>query len=198
MGQLVVIVPVKPFGEAKLRLAPVLEPPARRDLSRKMLEQTLEVLAHARGVDRIAVVSRDEEVLKLAQEHHAWAIKELRAGLNDALEQATTEARAQGMSAGLIVPTDLPRLEPRDVEQMIGLGKRPPCVVIAPAQRDGGTNALLVHPLGLIGYAFGRSSASEHRRRGEAAGARIEICRSEALAFDLDLPEDVRVLGYTI
>jgi len=191
-------VPVKPFEQAKVRLAPVLEPPARRALSRKMLEQTLDVLAHARGIDRIAVVSRDDEVLRLAQDHKAWAIKELGSGLNDALEEATAAARARGLGAGLIVPTDLPNLEPRDVEQMIELGQTPPCVVIARAQRDGGTNALLVHPLGLIEYAFGKSSAREHRRRGEAAGARVEICDADAFAFDLDLPEDARVLGYTI
>lgn len=198
MEKLVAIVPVKPFGEAKARLAPAMEPPARRALSRRMLEQTLRVLARTRGIDRIAVISRDEEALKLAREHRVWAIKELRGGLNNALEQATSTVRAQGMSTGLIVPTDLPKLEPRDVEQMIELGKSPPCVVIAPAQRDAGTNALLVHPMGLIEYAFGKLSSIEHRRRGEAAGAHVLICRSEAFAFDLDLPEDARMLGYAI
>lgn len=197
-GGLVAIVPAKPFDAAKLRLAQVLEPAARVALSRRMFEQTLDVLARARGIARIAVVSRDEQVLQLARERAAWAIRETRSGLNPALEQATAAARAQGLRAALIVPADLPKLEPRDVEQMIELGRTPPCVVIAPAQRDDGTNGLLVHPIGLIEYAFGRWSSIEHRRRGERAGARVEIYRSETIAFDLDLPEDAQMLGYTM
>ncbi len=195
MPLLVAIVPAKPFDEAKLRLAPVLAPEERRALSQQMLEHTLDVLARARGIARIAVVSRDEQVLSLARERHVWAIRETRSGLNEALEQATAAARAQGMQAALIVPTDLPNLEPRDVERIIELGRNPPCIVIAPAQRDQGTNALLVHPSGLIEYAFGKLSSIEHRRRGEYAGARVEVYRSETVAFDLDLPEDAQMLG---
>ncbi|HEX7593337.1 MAG TPA: 2-phospho-L-lactate guanylyltransferase [Anaerolineae bacterium] len=195
---LVAIVPVKPFAEAKLRLAQVLEPAARLALSRQMFEQTLDVLARARGIARIVVVSRDEHVLRLARSREVWAIREIRHGLNNALRQATAAARAQGMRAALIVPTDLPKLEPRDVEKIIELGRNPPCIVIAPAQRDQGTNGLLVHPIGLIEYAFGRFSSIEHRRRGKQAGAQIEIYRSETIVFDLDLPEDVKTLGYTM
>ena len=135
---------------------------------------------------------------KVARSRTVWTIKEIRRGLNNALQQATAAARAEGMRAALIVPTDLPKVEPRDVEKMIELGRNPPCLVIAPAQRDQGTNGLLVHPIDLIEYAFGKFSSIEHQRRGEQAGARIEIYRSETIAFDLDLPEDVKTLEYTM
>ncbi len=187
---LMAIVPVKALAEAKQRLAEVLEPEARMELSRQMLDHTLWVLEHARGVDRVAVVSRDEQVLGLARKHHAWAMWETDKGLNQALEQATRVARANGVAAVLVVPADLPKLATGDIERIIELGAAPRSLVIAPAERDAGTNALLVNPVGLIEYAFGENSFAEHRRRAERAGARVEVYQSEGVAFDLDLPED--------
>jgi len=111
--------------------------------------------------------------------------------LNQALEQAARVAMANGARAVLIVPVDLPELLARDVEKMIALGEESPCVVIAPARRDGGTNALLLNPAGLIHFAFGENSFTEHEQRAEQVGARVHVYHSETLAFDLDLPEDL-------
>lgn len=189
------IVPMKPFAEAKRRLADVLEGTARAELSRELLERTLAVLTRAQGVTRLAVVSRDEQVLRIARHFGAWAMYETGYGLNEALEQATRVAKANGVQAVLIVPADLPGLTERDVQEIIELAKYPPSVVIAPAWRDQGTNALLVNPAGLITYAFGELSFLEHQRSAEQAGAQVQIYRSESVAFDLDLPEDAKALG---
>jgi 2-phospho-L-lactate/phosphoenolpyruvate guanylyltransferase len=184
------LVPMKPFAESKGRLAEALTPEARGDLARGLFERTLRVLKRARGITRVAVISRDAEVLKRARQHHAWAMWERRPGLNEALEQATRVARANGMRAVLIVPADLPKLTTKDAERIIELGAAGPCVVIAPAERDEGTNALLVNPAGLIQYAFGAKSFVEHQRRAKQAGARVEVYRAESVALDLDLAED--------
>lgn len=189
------IVPMKPFAEAKGRLADVLDEMARVELSRELFARTLAVLTRARGVARVAVVSRDDQVLRSARSAGAWAMWEAKRGLNEALEQATQVAKANGSHAVLIIPADLPRLVTGDIERMIKLGRKPPCVVVAPSRRDQGTNALLVNPTGLIHYAFGEESFAEHQRLAEQAGARVEVYRSESVAFDLDLPEDATSLG---
>ncbi len=192
------IVPMKPFGEAKQRLATVMEPAARAELAQELFKHTLQVLHRAQGIARIAVVSRDAQVLKLARRQRAWAMWETHRGLNEALEQATRVAIANGVRAVLVVPADLPKLTTGDIERMVELGSKPPCVVIAPARRDDGTNALLVNPAGLIQYAFGVASSAEHQRRAVQAGAQVEIYRSENIAFDLDLPEDARLVGHWV
>jgi 2-phospho-L-lactate guanylyltransferase len=189
------IVPMKPLAEAKQRLASELEPMARSELSRRLFERTLRILKRVRGITRIAVVSRDEKVLRLARRWRAWAMWETRPGLNEALAQATRVAVANGVHAILIVPADLPKLTTADIEHIVELGARPPCVIVAPDRRDEGTNALLVNPAGLIEYAFGAQSAAAHRRRAEQAGARVELYRSVTVGFDLDTPEDARTLG---
>jgi 2-phospho-L-lactate/phosphoenolpyruvate guanylyltransferase len=190
----IAIVPMKPFVEAKGRLAEELTPQARGELARGLFERTLRVLRHARGVGRIVAVSRDAGVLKIARKGRAWAIYETGFGLNEALEQATRVLKANGAQIAMIVPADLPGLQESDIEGMIELGWPPPSVVVAPDRRDHGTNALLVNPTGLISYAFGEMSFVEHQRLAERAGARVEIYRSENVAFDLDLPEDARAL----
>lgn len=188
------VVPMKPLGEAKARLALALEASARAQLSRDLLVRTLIVLGQADGISRTAVISRDMQVLKIARQNGAWAMYETGRGLNAALEQATRVAEANGVKSLLIVPADLPNLTEGDVEAMIGLAIKPPCVVIAPDRREQGTNALLVSPPGLIPYAFGENSCAEHQRLARAAG-RLELYRSNGTAFDLDVPEDVRALG---
>jgi 2-phospho-L-lactate guanylyltransferase len=184
------IVPMKPFAEAKRRLASLLSAEARMTFARDMLLRTLNVLAHARGVERIAVVSRDEQVLALAHARGVWPVRETAAGLNDALEQATRAAMARGAGAVLVVPADLPCLVTGDVERIVALGHDAPCVVLAPARRDQGTNALLMNPTGLLRYAFGASSFIEHQRRAREAGARVEVYQSAGAAFDVDEPAD--------
>jgi 2-phospho-L-lactate guanylyltransferase len=189
------VVPMKPFSESKLRLSDVLGAVAREDLSRRLLVRTLALLMRVHAVDRCAVVSRDEQVLKTARKHGAWSMYETGNGLNQALEQAVRVAIANGVQAVLIVPADLPNLVESDVESVIELGRNPPAVVIAPARRDHGTNMLMVNPPGLINFAFGEMSFEKHERLAIRAGARVEIYRSESVAFDLDVPEDVAAMG---
>lgn len=186
------IVPVKPFAEAKQRLGPVLTEQERAGLARRLLKRTLLKLSRARGLMRVAVVSRDEQALSIAREYGAWSILEAHEELNQALTQATRVAVANGAQSVLMVPTDLPRLRVRDVEKLIALGAPAPRVVIAPAHRDGGTNALLLNPASVIQFAFGENSFAMHQARALAAGAHVEVYQSENIAFDIDVPEDLQ------
>ncbi|MGE5141510.1 MAG: 2-phospho-L-lactate guanylyltransferase [Rudaea sp.] len=189
-ASLMAVVPVKPFAEAKRRLAEVLDEVARSELSHYLMERTLGVLSRVDGIDRVLVISRDPAALQAARRSGAWSIWESGSGLNSALEQATRIALANGADSLLVVPADLPFLTEQDVVALMELGPEPPCLVIAPADRDQGTNALLSKPAGLFRYAFGESSYAEHCRRAERAGAQVQVCRSDGIAFDLDLPED--------
>lgn len=190
----IAIVPMKPFLQAKERLKEELSPDARGELARKLFERTLRILKRARRVGRTIVVSRDPQVLAIARKHNAWAMLETGGGLNEALEQASRVAKANGAQAALVLPADLPGLAGTDVDEMVRLGQVPPCVVIAPDRHDQGTNALLVNPPGLIPFLFGEKSFLGHRQAADLAGARVEIYRAERVAFDLDLPEDARAL----
>lgn len=187
------IVPVKPLAESKTRLAGVLDENERATLTRKLLERTLLKLTRARGIDRVVVISRDENVLKLARKFGAWSILETNANLNDALEQARRVCVANGARALLIVPADLPKLRVRDLEKIIALGEPAPCVVIAPAQRDGGTNALLLNPAHDFVFQFGENSFDAHLAQAAGSKCQVKIYNSDTVTFDLDVPEDLEI-----
>jgi 2-phospho-L-lactate guanylyltransferase len=185
------IVPVKPLADAKTRLAGALSEQERVALAKKLLERTLLKLARARGIDRVVVISRDERVLRIARQYGAWSVFETYADLNRALEQATHVCIANGAQAVLVVPADLPRLRVRDLEKIIALGQAAPCIAIAPAQRDGGTNTLLVNPAGALSYQFGENSFAKHCAAAQRAGLEIFRYDSDTTSFDLDVPEDL-------
>ena len=129
--------------------------------------------------------------MKIAREFGAWSIVESHNELNRALEQARQVCIANGAQAVLIVPADLPRVRVRDIEKMIALGEHAPCMVIASAQRDGGTNALLLHPAHAIDFQFGENSFAKHSRAAERAGVEILHYDSDTVTFDLDVPADL-------
>jgi 2-phospho-L-lactate guanylyltransferase len=183
-----VIIPAKPLDQAKTRLAAVLPLNERVDLSRSLLQRTIGL---ARQVGEVVVVSRDAAVRKLAKQAGAWALVEAGRDLNRALQQASDWVMAQGGQAVLIVPGDLPLLQPSDLAEIVALGQHPPAVAIAPSQRLDGTNALLVRPPGLIHFAFGPGSFEKHQQMARAAGVEPIIYRSPTVALDLDVPGDL-------
>lgn len=190
------IVPVKPLRRGKSRLAGMLTEDQRTCLNRFLLEHVLTTLNQVEQIQHTLVVSRDPTALALTRAMGGRTVLEGGAPqFNTALKRATTVAKLHGAHAVLILPADLPLIQASDIEQLINCGNRPPVVVIAPDRRQNGTNGLFVNPAGLIDYSYGLGSNHRHAQRAIEAGARLEIVTLEAIALDLDLPEDLEVVG---
>lgn len=190
------IVPVKPLGRGKSRLASVLSQQERADLNRHLLAHTVDTLRELPEIEQVLVVSRDPAALALARDHGARTVQENGAPhLNVALARATILAKNYITRGILIVPADLPLITPEDVRAMLDRAKYPPVVVVAPDRHRQGTNALLVCPAGLIEYEFGPGSFQRHCALARHAGARLEICELPSLALDVDFPEDLDLIS---
>ena len=190
------IVPVKPLGRGKSRLASVLSQQERAELNRHLLAHTVDTLRELPEIEQVLVVSRDPAALALARDHGARTVQENGAPhLNIALARATILAKNYITRGILIVPADLPLITPEDVRAMLDRAKYPPVVVVAPDRHHQGTNALLVCPAGLIEYEFGPGSFQRHCALARHAGARLEICELPSLALDVDFPEDLDIIG---
>jgi 2-phospho-L-lactate guanylyltransferase len=185
------LVPAKPFAMAKSRLAEALSGEARRTLARELLAHTLGVLRVTAGLSGVAVISRDPEVEAVAREHGALSLPETSERLDGIIDGGLDALSARGARSGLVVVADLPSLAPEDVAQMIELGERHP-VVIAPDERDEGTNALLVSPPDRMRTCFGRrGSFRAHSERAASMSLEVAIFRAPSLGFDLDTVEDL-------
>lgn len=189
------IVPVKPLRRGKSRLARVLTEEERTFLNYTMLANTLKALSGTPEVDHILVVSRDSGALALARDFGAKTVQEDGSSdLNTALRRATVVAQMYAAQSILVLPDDLPLIDPPTIQEMIHLAKKPPVMVIAPDRRHESTNGLLVSPPGLIEYHFGMGSFQRHIEEAQRYNIRVEICDLPNLNLDLDLPEDLELL----
>jgi 2-phospho-L-lactate guanylyltransferase len=198
------IVPVKPLRDSKSRLSHILSSEERADLTKKILGQTLEVLADVKGIFRTMVVSRDPAVIKIARKHGALTFSESdKQDLNMALTRATHVAVAQQANSILILPSDLPFLTPEDVEMMIGsleydsqngngnsyhIHKR--AITICSDHNGEGTNALLLSPPTGFVYRYGEDSFQQHLDEAERLGMRRRKVNTPGITFDLDTAHD--------
>ncbi len=187
------LVPVKPFGEGKSRLADVLAPAARAALSREMLARILDQAHAAHALAGIIVVSRDPNALAQASMAGVESVHESGHDLNLALVEASQQAMTHGAEAILVLPADLPLVTAADIRQLYALGRTQAGIVIAPSP-DGGTNALLLRPPDTIKFAFGRGSFARHHQLAQSAGVPVQVFESPTLAFDVDRPEDLASL----
>ena len=188
------IVPAKPFREAKSRLAAVMTEAERITLSAALLERTLHTASESGLFAQIVVVSRDPAALTVASKHGAIALREERADLNVALTQAADFASAAGATAALLLPADLPHLRVADLHDLAAAFTDARSAVIAPS-RDGGTNALFTPLPGPFAFAFWPDSCRMQQERALAAGCAITLVHSATLSFDLDSPADLAELA---
>lgn len=189
------IVPVKPLRRGKSRLAGTLSEDERTDLNRQLLEHTIATLIALKEITHVLVVSRDPAALAIAREQGARTLREDGTPkLNVALTRAAAVAMARSAQGILVVPADLPLLDPEDLEILIEKSRPTPSVVIAPDRHGYGTNALLISPPDLISFSFGDGSFENHCEQTKRLGARLEIVKLPSLALDLDLPEDLALL----
>ncbi|HRE27831.1 MAG TPA: 2-phospho-L-lactate guanylyltransferase [Anaerolineales bacterium] len=185
------IVPVKPFGLAKSRLAPVLEPGQRVALSRAVLSQTLAILQQSPTVTRTLVVSRDPAVLSLARLYQANTVSESgQPELNAALRRAISVAQSFGASGVLVLPADLPQLTREDVTALIAPAGEDVAASIAPDRHHEGTNGVFVRPATLLDVSFGQGSFARHLAQLTARGIQPRIIERPGLQLDLDTPAD--------
>lgn len=194
------IVPVKPLRRGKSRLAETLTEDERAELNSQLLMHTLATLKKTPEVEEVLVVSRDPKALAIARDHKARTIRENGSpDLNTALERATAVAKMYTTNGVLVLPADLPLISQEDIQKIIAVAKEHKrVVVITPDRHKNGTNALLVSPAGIIKYDYGEKSFERHCERARQAGAHLEICPLPSIELDLDLPEDLELVGEKI
>lgn len=183
---IVAAVPLKRLTRVKSRLAHVLTVAERSELMLRLLGRTLDVIRDSQVVDRILLVT-PEAGLDVSPGVDVL----IDAGtLNDALRSAARWSCRKGASGLLIVPADLPLIQPDDVRHIVEARGDGQGVVLA-ATQDGGTAALLLTPPDVIAPDFGTGSAERHRRAARVRGVGVSRVMSDTLTFDLDTESDL-------
>ena len=188
------VVPVKNLGNAKQRLAGVLDQPARTALFRAMLEDVLEALSGAVSLAGIVLVTRDAEAITLAERYDAECLIEPEnRGHTAAVEFAAKALAGRGAGALLQVPGDIPCVTPGEIEAVIAAHATAPAVTIAPSRDHRGSNAVLCSPPDVFPFEFGDDSFYPHLAAARAIGIEPAVVERAGIGLDIDTPGDLEV-----
>ncbi len=178
---LLIAIPVKPFGVAKARLRPVLNADQRSRLGRAIAAHTIDLASKTGG--SVAVVTGDTGVANWAVRLGADVISEPEpGGLNEAAA-AVAALRKQG-GGWAILHADLPLLELTELKGALEKW-RAGQILLAPSY-DGGTSLLVAD--GDFPFAYGPESFHRHLK---VAPDRTRVVIRRGLAIDLDTPSDL-------
>ena len=193
--RITLVIPVKPLASGKSRLGTVLPDTRRSALTLMLLQRVLSCVRNARVPLEPWVVGGDPVLEALCRREGVECLEELGRDLNETVEQAFLRAFSQGAHTAIYLPADLPLLEAEDLEALVHASEGLHKLVLAPAERDGGTNAILV-PGGLVfQLQLGDNSFLRHLELAQLNGWRCALCQRPGLAFDLDTPEDLELCG---
>lgn len=183
------IIPIKSLERVKTRLAHMLSPQERRELVLSMLEDVLRGLRASRRIERMYLVGRDPEVLRLARLYAAEWLFDTTRDLNSALRLGARQACERGAQSLLLLHADVPLISAADIERM-GTALTAHTRLALAAARDGGTNALVCSVPLPIPLCFGRRSMAMHLEVARRRGLHAQIVYSPTLR-DIDRPEDL-------
>jgi 2-phospho-L-lactate guanylyltransferase len=186
------VLPVKPFAFAKRRLMPVLSSDERALLARLMLEDVLDVLVACPVLSGIIVITRDDAAGRIARTNGARVLDDPAVDLNASVRLAIDTLSTRRDLGMLIVPSDIPLLPSRLVQDMANHVWHPGAVALVPATRDGGTNLLACSPVDAISPSFGPGSFQRHCGAARDAGIMPAVFLSEDAGLDIDRSEDLR------
>lgn len=199
------LVPVRPFADAKSRLAGILAPAERARLAEEMLKDVLRALAAAPEISGIALLGNEPRLATLAEAATARRFPEP-AGTDyrEALAAAARQLEASGARHLLVLPGDLPTLTAEDVSGVLAAhadtaghsdkAAPGPRLTLVPAARDGGSNALVLSPPSALPFLFGPDSARRHREAAAERGVEVRQAAIPGFSRDIDLPADVEWL----
>lgn len=176
-----VLLPVKSFTQAKLRLASALDHHARADLARSMATH---VVAAASPLS-VAVVCDDVEVAAWARDNHALVIWEPERGLNRAVEAGVGRLGEYGATRVVVAHSDLLWAT------RLGWIGRFGGVTIVPDHRDNGSNVVCVPTDVPFTFSYGPGSFLRHAAEAHRLRLPLRVVREPALGRDVDLPADL-------
>lgn len=178
------LVPVKSFADAKVRLSPALTAGERQKLARRLAEGVLE----AAGELDPFVVCEDAAVAEWARDRGAGVLFNPGVGLSRAVNAGVLELAALGYRSAVVAHSDL--AQPQGIASVAVDG----AVVLVPDLRGDGTNVACVPTAAGFVFSYGAGSFDRHRIEARRLGLPCVVVYDRRLAADVDVPEDLHFL----
>lgn len=175
------LVPVKSFAKAKLRLAGALDPGERRALAEALASR---VLAAGDGLPTY-VACDDQDVASWAEARGAEVVWTPGLGLSGAVVAGVARLAARGFTLAVVCHADLPL-----IASLAGIGAEG-VVTLVPDRRLDGTNVACVPTAAGFRFSYGLGSFTRHLAEARRLGMEPRVLYDWRLANDLDVPDDL-------
>jgi 2-phospho-L-lactate guanylyltransferase len=185
-----VLIAIKERKLCKTRLAESLHESARVELVRSMLAAVLAAAGEAQTVEQTIVVSPERDQVPAQIPVYA----DTGESLNSALAQAHSMLRKFDCREVLVLPADLPRITATEIDALVRAG-RASGFAMAPDAAGTGTNALYISSTQPFRFQFGPDSYRLHWQEAHRMGLSPQVIHLPGLAFDVDSPSDLELLG---
>jgi 2-phospho-L-lactate guanylyltransferase len=198
-----VVVPIKSFSKGKTRLSPLLSPAERARLSRELAAVVLGAAAPLCPI----VVCDDEEVAAFAKAHGATVSFHPGVGLSAAVGAGVLFAAEAGAELAIVAHGDLGLARPGAFQQLTAHrksrcslarslpGSTEALVTIVPDRRLAGTNVICVPTESGFGFSYGPGSLARHRAEAARLGLDCQLVYDFSLGVDVDIVEDLALIG---
>jgi 2-phospho-L-lactate guanylyltransferase len=177
----VVLLPIKSFDAAKLRLSSVLDAHHRARLARELASRVVRA-AHELPV---TIVCDDDEVAAWGQTCGARIVRQVGIGLNRAVTEGIAAVR-DDYDEVIVAHADLPRAT--DLRVVRGFDG----ITIVPDRHRDGTNVICVPAASAFRFAYGPGSFTRHCNEAARIGEPLRVLADAALGWDIDTPDDLR------
>jgi 2-phospho-L-lactate guanylyltransferase len=153
------------------------------------------------GIGEVLIVSDEPGIAALTSGLRTTCVLDAMvngaAGLNAVVTGAARHLTAQGATAMLVVPGDLPLLETNDIARFIAAWRHlaGPCRVALAPSYDGGTNLLLTTLPSALTFSYGPGSFAAHARQAAMCGRALAVISLPGAAADIDTPDDLQALA---
>jgi len=180
--QVSAFIPIKKYSHSKGRLASILSEQQRSDLSKAMATQTIKALIQSNACDSITLVTNDPHLIIEGASTYFT---------ESSLNQALNESIASNESNNpiLIMHADLPRINHRDIDNLVASFKES-VISIVPDIEESGTNCLLYDASMKFNLQFGINSFALFLTEFQANDYLWNQHSIESLQYDLDSEDD--------
>ena len=184
-----VIIPVKTFSKAKTRLN--LQQDCKEKICCLMLQEVMRTISSCKVVNKIILVSKDEDVLKIGRQFNAVEIFDDESGVNNAIDLADEYLSDKKFDCSIIFPQDIPTMTSSDIETLLGFIKSTNSVIIVPSRQFNGTNALVRCPADLMQTRYDMGSYTHQMVAASTKTNNISIALIRRMMLDIDDESDL-------
>lgn len=187
------IVPVKTFSKAKTRLNLSLQ--NKTELCKLMLDEVLNAISDSKLIERIIVVTQDEDALKISKKFNALTIYDNdESGVNNAVSLADSYLQKEGFDASVVFPQDIPFILSDDIDILLKLQNSSKYVGVVPSRKFDGTNALVRKPVQIMETHYDEDSYKIHLQVGKSLTPNASLVLIRRIMFDIDDPRDLEFM----